>query len=526
MSELQLLGSNFIQGKPSALGSERLVAVPASGEGTLAPAFAIATFDEIDAAVSAAYAAFDTYSLCGPTKRAEFLEAIADEIEALGDALIERANIETALPLPRLTGERGRTCGQLRMFAKLLREGSWVDARIDLPDPARAVGPKPDLRRMLVPIGPVAVFGASNFPLAFSVAGGDTASALAAGCPVVCKAHPSHPGTSEYVAQAIHAALKKVGLPAGVFSLLHGGVEVGQALVKHPKISAVGFTGSQRAGRALFDLAAARPNPIPVYAEMGSVNPLFVTPGALAERGDALAEGYAASLTLGVGQFCTNPGVIVGVASPAFDSFLKKVAEKLQTVPGGTMLNCGIRDRYVASVESWANHAEVDPISVPHMNGSGVLPALFSTSAKKFLANGELQEEVFGPAAIAIRCDSFAELVQIANELPGQLTTTIHFAESETEDIRWLLPSLVRMAGRIVANGFPTGVEVSTAMVHGGPYPATTDARTTSVGTAAIERFVRPVAFQNLPDTLLPTELKHTNPGIWRSVDGVRTNAE
>ena len=496
MPETTLTGANLIEGRPSSLGAR----VPSHrGEG---PGYATATSAEIAAAAEAAGRAFDVYGGEPPERRAAFLESVAAEIEALGDALLQRAHEESALPLARLTGERGRTCAQLRMFAALLREGP-LGVRIERADPARAPLPKPDLRRTLVPLGPVAVFGASNFPLAFSVAGGDTASALAAGCPVVVKAHPSHPGTSEMVGGAIARAAASSGMPAGVFALLHGGASVGQELVLREEIYAVGFTGSQRAGRALFDLGAGRPRPIPVYAEMGSVNPLFVFVGALAERGDAIAAGYAASLTMGVGQFCTNPGVVVGPAGPAFDAFLAQVAERLGEVSEGTMLDAGIHSRYVEGVGSLAAHAAVDPGCV----GEGARPALFIVSGRAFLLSPELREEVFGPAAVAVRCEDDEEALAVARVLEGQLTATVHFADSDTEGVRRLLPSLVRMAGRIVANGFPTGVEVNPAMQHGGPYPATTDSRSTSVGTAAVERFLRPVAFQDFPAGLLPPEL-------------------
>ena len=498
MPDLTLHGMNLIDGKPSAEGGDRVP--PHRGDG---PATATATPEEVHAAALAASRAFPAYAATLREARAGFLDRVADEIEALGDALLGRASVETALPLARLTGERGRTCAQLRMFATLLR-GEPLGVRIEAGDPARTPLPKPDLRRTLVPLGPVAVFGASNFPLAFSVAGGDTASALAAGCPVVVKAHPSHPGTSELVAGAIVRAAEAAGMPSGVFGMLHGGPEVGGALVVRREIAAVGFTGSQRSGRALFDLAAARPRPIPVYAEMGSVNPLFVLAGALAERGTRVADGYAASLTMGVGQFCTNPGVVVGPAGAEFDAFLATVSERLQATPEGTMLDEGIRARYQEGVGRLAGHGAVSSC----FRAEGARPALFVTTAVEFLAHRELHEETFGPAAVAVRCASGEEIVEVADALEGQLTATVHFEERDTEAVRGLLPSLVRMAGRVVANGFPTGVEVNAAMQHGGPYPATTDSRGTSVGTAAIERFLRPVAFQDFPAELLPSELR------------------
>ncbi|CAN5713743.1 aldehyde dehydrogenase (NADP(+)) [soil metagenome] len=461
---------------------------------------------EIDASVQAASKAFEPYATLPPERRSAFLEAIAKKLEALGDAWLQTAHEETHLPLPRLTGERGRTCAQLRMFADLLREGSWVDARVERADPDRVGSPKPDLRRMLVPIGPVVVFGASNFPFAFSVPGGDTASALAAGCPVIAKAHPSHPRTSDLASEAILAAARETGMPEGVFTLVHGGIEVGQALVLHPEVRAVAFTGSQKGGRVLFDLAASRERPIPVYAEMGSVNPVFLFPKALEERSKDIANGYADSLMLGVGQFCTNPGVVVGLSSREFDAFLNTVADRTgdTNMNPGKMLDEGIRQRYVAGVAAWSAHPGVESLA----KGENTAPALFVTSAKAFLNDPSLREELFGPAAIAVRCDGPEERLAVAQALEGQLTATVHFADSELEEVRKLMPALVRMAGRIVANGFPTGVEVNAAQQHGGPYPAATDSRSTSVGTAAIERFTRPVAFQGMPKTLLPPGLQ------------------
>lgn len=493
MPDLTLTGANFIQGQPSHLGSDQ---VPTHrGDG---PATYTATSAEVEQAAKAAEEAFPIYAAKTAAERAAFLDKIAEEIEALGDGLLTLTNVETALPLARLTGERGRTTGQLRMFAALLRDGKWNAPVVEEADPNRAPLPKPGLVRVLVPLGPVAVFGASNFPYAFSVAGGDTASALAAGCPVIVKSHPSHPGTSELIAGAIVRAAAATGMPAGVFALLNGGPAVGKELVLRPEIYAVGFTGSQKAGRALFDLGASRPRPIPVYAEMGSVNPVFLFAGALAERGDKIAEGYAASLNMGVGQFCTNPGVVVGPAGPDFDAFLATVSAKLGETPEGTMLDEGIRQRYVEGVAHLAAAAETC------VKGEGVRPALFVTSGERFLSHPELQEELFGPAAVAVRCANGQEAAAVAKALEGQLTATVHYAESDVESVKHLLPFLIQSAGRIVANGFPTGVEVNTAQQHGGPYPATTDSRSTSVGTAAIERFVRPVSLQDFPAVLIP----------------------
>lgn len=464
----------------------------------------VSNLADVHAAARAAGQASAAYAAVSPRDRARLLDRIAEHLEALGDELIETANRETALPIARLQGERGRTCGQLRMFADLIRTDDWRDLRIERADLGRKPGPKPDLRRTQVPLGPVAVFGASNFPLAFSVAGGDTASALAAGCPVVCKAHPAHPETSRLAGDAILAAAAELAMPSGTFGLVWGGTETGRALVLDAHIYAVGFTGSHRAGRALFDLAASRDRPIPVYAEMGSVNPLFVLPGAITARSEELAKGYAESLVMGVGQFCTNPGVIVGLDGPTFDTFLAGVAEHLGRSAPGTMLHPTIHEAYVAGILERSQHPDV----VTHRSGEGTTAALFSVSGERFLAHPSLKEELFGPAAIAVRCRDIEEMHAVADALEGQLTTTIHFEESDLEAVRSLLPGLVRMAGRLVANGFPTGVEVGAAMQHGGPYPATTDSRSTSVGTAAILRFVRPVAFQDFPRALLPPELR------------------
>lgn len=462
------------------------------------------TPEEIVAATERAARAFPAYAATSPTERARFLERIAERLEELGDSLLETANRETALPLPRLTGERGRTCAQLRMFANLIRTDAWLDLRFEAADPNRQPIPKPDLRQTKVPLGPVAVFGASNFPLAFSVPGGDTASALAAGCPVVVKAHPAHPETSRLCADAILGAVSDCGMPEGTFGVLWGGVETGRRLVEDPRIYAVGFTGSRRAGRALYDLAAGRERPIPVYAEMGSVNPVFVMPGVLANRASSFAKGYADSLTLGVGQFCTNPGVLVGLAGPEFDAMLSAIAGHLGGVAAGTMLYAGIEEAYVQGVDGLRRDERLLRLHC----GEGASPALFAVDASVFVGDAALREELFGPAAIAVRCASPEEMREVADALEGQLTATVHFEGSDTEAVKALMPSLVRMAGRLIANGFPTGVEVNTAMQHGGPYPATTDSRSTSVGTAAILRFVRPVAYQDFPPDLLPAELR------------------
>ena len=521
---MNLNGKNIIAGKTVDADGEKFPAY-APAEGTyIEPQFEEASAQHVNQALTAAELAFHEYRKLPAERRAEFLEAIADEILAIGDALIERANGETALPKERLTGERGRTMNQLKMFATLIREGSWVEARIDLAQPDRQPLPKPDIRRMLVAIGPVAVFGASNFPLAFSVAGGDTASALAAGCPVVVKAHPAHPGTSELVARAIAAAAEKTGMPAGVFSMLHDrGHEVGTALVKHPLTKAVGFTGSLRGGRALFDAAAARPDPIPVYAEMGSTNPVFILPGALRERGEALAEGMKTSVTMGVGQFCTNPGLTIGLDGDEFSKFTNKLGGLIAEAPSGTMLYPGILTAYDQGVKQLGELEGVSKVQSNHtaeLSRTEARAAMFCTSADNFLQHKELSEEVFGPSTVVVKCSSREELEQVANNLEGHLTATIHGTESDLAEFGWLVSILENKVGRLIFNGFPTGVEVCASMHHGGPYPATTDSRTTSVGTAAISRFARPVSYQNFPQSALPVELQNKNErGIWRLVD-------
>jgi NADP-dependent aldehyde dehydrogenase len=525
---MELHGKNIIAGDiVESPGKKFQGFAPASGE-SIEPQFEEATADHVGRALEAAERAFHEFRKFPAERRATFLEKIADEILALGDALIERAHAETALPKDRLTGERGRTVNQLRMFADLIREGSWVDARIDRAIPDRQPLPKPDLRRMLIPFGPVAVFGASNFPLAFSAAGGDTASAFAAGCPVVVKAHPAHPGTSEMVSRAIASAAAATGMPAGVFSMLHGvGHEVGTGLVKHPLTRAVGFTGSLRGGRALFDAAASRPDPIPVYAEMGSVNPVFILPGALRERADTIAEGLKNSVMMGVGQFCTSPGLAVGLRDDNFAKFSEKITGLFESAQPGTMLYPGILQGFEAGVKKLSaieglrmTQSKIEP----NPTKTEARPDLFATDAKTFLRHHELGEEVFGPSTVVVSCDSREELERIARGLEGHLTATIHGTADDLRDHAWLVAILENKVGRLLFNGFPTGVEVCPSMQHGGPYPATSDARTTSVGTAAIERFARPICYQNFPQEALPVELQNANPrGIWRLVDNQLT---
>lgn len=523
---MDLHGKNIINGLAEASSGKSFAAInPATGAG-LAPNFQEASLMDVDRAARAAHDAYAIYRRTTPDARAAFLEKIASEIEALGDELIQRANAETGLPEARLQGERGRTTGQLRAFAALVKEGSWVDARIDRALPERKPLPRPDVRRMRMPIGPVLVYGASNFPLAFSAAGGDTASALAGGNTVVLKAHPAHPGTSEMVMHAVAKAIAACGLPKGTVNLIQAvDTAVSTALVQHPLIQAVGFTGSLGAGRAIYNAAAARPVPIPVYSEMGSINPVFIMPGAFAERSRAIAEGFVASLTMGVGQFCTNPGVVVALKSAQFDAFIADAGALVTAAPPGTMLYDGIRVRYEAGVAALAQRSSVTPVaaaSAPCDRARTQAGArLFRVPAAGFLADAHLREEVFGPASLLVECDSLAEMRQVAEAIPGQLTATLHTATSDLNDAAAIADALTQRVGRLLWNGFPTGVEVCPAMVHGGPYPATTDARSTSVGTAAIERFVRPVCFQNAPQDLLPVELQNGNPrGIWRLLDG------
>lgn len=459
----------------------------------------------VDQAAQAAEEAFWTYRATSRAERAAFLNAIADEIEARGDTITKIGAAETGLPEARLQGERGRTTGQLRLFAQHILKGDYLDRRHDEALPDRAPLPRPDLVMMQRPIGPVAVFGASNFPLAFSTAGGDTASALAAGCPVVVKGHPAHPGTSEIVAEAILAAIKSCDMPAGVFSLVHGaGFEAGTALVQHPLIQAVGFTGSLGAGRALFDLCAARPVPIPFFGELGSINPVFMLPGALSARGSALATGWAGSLTMGVGQFCTNPGLVVLIDGPEADAFVMQARDALEDVPAQDMLTFGIAAAYRDGAAQMRSMVDVDEIFGGVCAERRSSPVLLETTGEAWLAERALGHEVFGPLGLVVRVRDLEEMKQIARALEGQLTATLQMAGDDTEVARQFLPILERKAGRILANGFPTGVEVADAMVHGGPYPASTNFGATSVGTLAIRRFLRPVCYQDIPAELLP----------------------
>ena len=478
---------------------------PAQGA---AHAFSAGTVDLVDSACTAAEDAFWNYGYTTRETRAAFLNAIADEIEARGAAITEIGSQETGLPEARLQGERGRTTGQLRMFAEHIQSDAYLDRRRDAALTDRAPLPRPDLRMIQRPIGPVAVFGASNFPLAFSTAGGDTAAALAAGCPVVVKGHDAHPGTSEIIAEAIHAAILKTEMPAGVFSLVQGGDRaVGQALVQHPLINAVGFTGSLGGGRALFDLCAQRPSPIPFYGELGSVNPMFMLPAALATRAADLGKGWAGSLTMGAGQFCTNPGIAVVIDGSDADTFANTACSTLSDAGAQVMLTKGISDAYTAGAAMIAAQPGVQTLLSADCGQREAKPFLFKVTAQDWLGNHNLREEVFGPLGLIVVAQDEAELSTVARSVNGQLTVTLHMDDADTALGRRLLPILERKAGRVLANGFPTGVEVCDSMVHGGPYPASTNFGATSVGTLSIRRFLRPVCYQNIPDPVQPADL-------------------
>ncbi|MDF8332781.1 aldehyde dehydrogenase (NADP(+)) [Novosphingobium cyanobacteriorum] len=498
----------------------------ATGEPT-GPAFAVHGPAEVDAACAAAADAFDVYRATDRETRATFLEAIATEILGIGDELIEAAMLESGLPRARLEGERGRTVGQLRMFADVVRKGAWQQLRIDPAMPDRQPLPRPDLRLRMIPLGPVAVFGASNFPLAFSTAGGDTASALAAGCPVVVKGHPAHPRTGELVAAAIARAVAACGLPSGVFGHLVGpSNDLGAALVQDARIAAVGFTGSRAGGLALVRLAQARPVPIPVYAEMSSINPVLLLPEALKARGAALGTAFVGSLTMGAGQFCTNPGLVLAIEGEGLDAFLAAATEAVGGAPAQTMLTGGIGQAYRSGVAALESAPGVDKLAEGPSGGAMQgHAALFRTTAQAFLAEKALGHEVFGASSIVVICRNVRELETVLRSLEGQLTVTLHMDESDQAMAATLLPALEIKAGRILANGWPTGVEVCHAMVHGGPFPATSDPRTTSVGSLAIDRFLRPVSYQNLSSAVLPPELRDDarGDGAPRLIDGVLT---
>ncbi|HTY94534.1 MAG TPA: aldehyde dehydrogenase (NADP(+)) [Steroidobacteraceae bacterium] len=525
MNQPTIITGAVLIGAEERVGRKTFTAVnPASGV-PVGPPIQEADARDVADACRLAAEAFPVFSETTPQTRAVFLESIASGITALGDELIERAMLETGLPRGRLEGERARTTGQLDYFARIVRTGAWIDATLDSAQPQRLPQPRPQLRRRHVGLGPVVVFGASNFPLAFSVAGGDTTAALAAGCPVVVKGHPSHPGTGELVARALRAAVSRCGLPMGTFSYLPGAShELGRALVEDPRIQAVGFTGSRRGGLALVHAAAGRPTPIPVYAEMSSINPVILFPAAARARGAELGRAYVASLTLGAGQFCTNPGLVIVLQGADSQAFMSAAAEAVRACPSQPMLAAHIHESFdqgVAQVRDQAGvtREAVGPVGPGQNQGRAVL---FSVDAAQFMANPSLAREVFGPASLVVKAQDVTQIAALFEHLEGQLTTTVLFDEGDTDLVRQLLPSLERKAGRILANGWPTGVEVCDAMVHGGPYPATSDIRTTSVGALAMQRFLRPVCYQNFPDSLLPDALRTDNPlQLARRVDGV-----
>ena len=521
-----LLGQSLIGFSRGAENAHSFRAVNPATQQELDPLFLTASKNELDIAAALAEKAFISYGSLPGATRAAFIRAIAVEIETIATELIARAHEETALSIARLQGELARTCGQLRLFASVVGEGSWVSARIDRSDPVRKPLPKPGIRSLLKPLGPVAVFGASNFPLAFSVAGGDTASALAAGNPVVVKANPAHPGTSELVANAVSRAVQMCELPEGTFSLLFdAGFSIGAALVQHPAIRAVGFTGSHKGGRALFDLACARPTPIPFYGEMGSCNPVFILPGAMRARGAQLARQLFESFTLGGGQFCTKPGIVFVPPQETIVEFSNALDAAVVQSTSFVLLTSRIGTDFNKAVLARQHNADLR-VAARVSNSqqtTGVLgePILFETSAESFLSNPDLEKEIFGPTTLLVHYGQRNELLDSARALDGHLTVTIHAEQDDLNEFCELISIVERKAGRLILNGFPTGVEVCHAMVHGGPYPASTDSRSSSVGPMAILRFARPVAYQDFPDAALPPELRDANPlGVWRLVDG------
>jgi len=489
--------------------------------------FSEATSDEINEAVELAAKAFKSFRHTSGKQKADFLNAIADEILALDDELIDVYRSESGLPEGRAKGERGRTVFQLRSFADLVADGSWVEATIDTAIPDRQPLPKSDIRKMNIPLGPVVVFGASNFPLAYSTAGGDTAAAFAAGCPVIVKSHPMHAGTGELVASAIIKAANKTNMPNGVFSNLNSsGIEVGVQLVKHPDVKAVGFTGSIRGGRALLDLAAQREEPIPVFAEMGSINPVIMLPNALKNRSESLAKTYASSITLGTGQFCTNPGLIIGLKGNDLTNFISTLANEIVKIEPSCMLHPNIYGAYESNKAKALAQPELSVVANfdSDVKENYARQAITTVEGKTFLANTTLHQEVFGPFSMVVQCESIEQMEAIISNLEGQLTGTL-IADDEAEKYANIISALQNRVGRLIYNGVPTGVEVCPSMVHGGPYPASTDSRFTAVGINSIKRWVRPFSFQDWPNNLLPDELKNENPlGISRNVDGKQTN--
>ncbi|WP_299012167.1 aldehyde dehydrogenase (NADP(+)) [uncultured Polaribacter sp.] len=522
-----ITGKNYIGNQLSAKGSNTFTTFNPELNLENETVFTEATSQEIDEAVNLATTAFKEFRTISGTKKAEFLNTIADEILALDDTLIKTYCLETGLPEGRAKGERGRTVGQLRSFANLVAEGSWVEATIDIAQPNREPMPKSDIRKMLIPLGPVVVFGASNFPLAYSTAGGDTAAALASGCPVIVKSHPMHAGTGALVASAIVKAAQKTGMPNGVFSNLNSsGIEVGQQLVKHPKVKAVGFTGSIKGGRALLDAAAKRAEPIPVFAEMGSINPVVILPKALENRNQEIAKTYAGSITLGTGQFCTNPGLLLGIKSDALSSFVNTLSQEIMDINPSCMLHPNIKKGYNANKEKIVSQKNVAITAnyESELQDNYANQAIVSVSGKSFLENPTLHLEVFGPFSMVVQCENEAELEEAIAHLEGQLTGTVISDENEIDNYESVIAALQNRVGRIIFNGVPTGVEVCESMVHGGPYPASTDSRFTAVGISSIKRWVRPFSYQDWPNNLLPKELQNENPNsIFRTVEGERT---
>jgi NADP-dependent aldehyde dehydrogenase len=524
-----LLGHSIINGKPRETSGAEFAGIdPVTGK-RLEPVYHSAGSEEVDLAATLAEQAFEIFSKTPGKEKGRFLRHIADGLEAVKASLVERAHLETALPEARLQGEAARTINQLRLFAQVVEEGSWLMARIDPAQPDRKPMARSDIRSMLRPLGPVAVFGASNFPLAFSVAGGDTASAFAAGCPVIVKAHSAHPGTSEIVAQVICNSVRECGLPAGTFAVLFGsGAQVGAALVEHPAVKAVGFTGSLSAGKSLMELAASRPEPIPCFMEMSSTNPLFVLPEALETRGAQIAAGLFASFTMGVGQFCTKPGLVFLPRNKAADAVVAELVSRVNQAGAAPMLTDGISRNYKSGVAVREGNSQAAVLAQPEttneMGPVDVLPVLFQASAAALARDPHLEKEIFGPTTLIIRYEDQAELIGAVRALEGQLTATLHGTDADLAAFGDLISVLEGKAGRLLVNGFPTGVEVCHAMVHGGPFPATSDSRHTSVGTQAIYRFARPVCYQDFPQAALPAELKNENPlGILRMIDGVFT---
>lgn len=516
-----ITGKNYIGNTLSSKGINTFCAYNAAEFKMLDEVFYCATNEEVDEAVNLASSAFQEYKNISGKKKAIFLESIADEILNLGDELVKTAMSESALPEGRIVGERGRTINQLKMFAQLIREGSWVEATIDTAQPERVPLPKSDLRKLRQAVGPVVVFGASNFPLAFSTAGGDTASALASGCTVIVKSHPSHPGTGELVASAIINAAETTGMPNGVFSYLNdSGFSVGSKLVTHSKIKSVAFTGSFSGGKALYDIANNRNEPIPVFAEMGSTNPVFILPEKMKNESDSLATGLAGSITLSVGQFCTNPGLIVATQNESLSNFILSLSSKIKESTSGKMLNKDIANNYLEKRNKMLTEKGITlEGSSADEEGLGN-PTVVSTDASTFISNPNLHEEVFGPFSMIVKCENFNEMISVAEKMEGQLTASFQAEENELERQQNLINIVKDKVGRLIFNGVPTGVEVCSSMQHGGPYPSTTDSRFTSVGTDAIKRFTRPISFQDWPEQLLPDELRNSNPlSIWRLID-------